>query len=66
MGNIQDALAQDLSGGQKRKLTFGIAILGDPQVGRPEVTSETKRRVVRLWCAITINLQLINVRELFR
>ncbi|CAN0146161.1 unnamed protein product [Rangifer tarandus platyrhynchus] len=32
MGNIQDVLAQNLSGGQKRKLTFGIAILGDPQV----------------------------------
>ncbi|KAG8505134.1 ATP-binding cassette sub-family A member 9 [Galemys pyrenaicus] len=30
--NIQDILAQNLSGGQKRKLTFGIAILGDPQV----------------------------------
>ncbi|XP_051014920.1 ATP-binding cassette sub-family A member 9 [Acomys russatus] len=32
MENLQDSLAQDLSGGQKRKLTFGIAILGDPQV----------------------------------
>ncbi|XP_032768196.1 ATP-binding cassette sub-family A member 9 [Rattus rattus] len=32
MENIQDTLAQNLSGGQKRKLTFGIAILGDPQV----------------------------------
>ncbi|XP_059003841.1 ATP-binding cassette sub-family A member 9 isoform X3 [Mustela lutreola] len=32
MENIQDILAQNLSGGQKRKLTFGIAILGDPQV----------------------------------
>ncbi|XP_016056951.1 PREDICTED: ATP-binding cassette sub-family A member 8-like [Miniopterus natalensis] len=32
MKNIQDVLAQNLSGGQKRKLTFGIAILGDPQV----------------------------------
>ncbi|XP_013003072.1 ATP-binding cassette sub-family A member 9 isoform X2 [Cavia porcellus] len=32
MENIQDFLAQNLSGGQKRKLTFGIAILGDPQV----------------------------------
>ncbi|KAM4824544.1 LOW QUALITY PROTEIN: ABC-type organic anion transporter ABCA8-like [Urocitellus parryii] len=30
--NIQNVLAQNLSGGQKRKLTFGIAILGDPQV----------------------------------
>ncbi|MBZ3879737.1 ATP-binding cassette sub-family A member 9, partial [Sciurus carolinensis] len=32
MENIQDILAQNISGGQKRKLTFGIAILGDPQV----------------------------------
>uniref|UniRef100_A0A8C0XPY7 ABC transporter domain-containing protein n=1 Tax=Castor canadensis TaxID=51338 RepID=A0A8C0XPY7_CASCN len=32
MKNIQDVLAQNLSGGQKRKLTFGIAILGDPQI----------------------------------
>ncbi|EHB07722.1 ATP-binding cassette sub-family A member 9 [Heterocephalus glaber] len=32
MENIQDILAENLSGGQKRKLTFGIAILGDPQV----------------------------------
>ncbi|XP_023444866.2 ATP-binding cassette sub-family A member 9 isoform X2 [Dasypus novemcinctus] len=32
MENIQDLLAQNLSGGQKRKLTFGISILGDPQV----------------------------------
>ncbi|KAG8505142.1 ATP-binding cassette sub-family A member 6, partial [Galemys pyrenaicus] len=30
--NIQDNLANLLSEGQKRKLTFGIAILGDPQV----------------------------------
>ncbi|GAB1297010.1 ABC-type organic anion transporter ABCA8B [Apodemus speciosus] len=32
MKNIQDILAQNLSGGQKRKLTIGIAILGDPQI----------------------------------
>ncbi|XP_045155422.1 ABC-type organic anion transporter ABCA8 [Echinops telfairi] len=32
MKNIQDLLVQNLSGGQKRKLTFGIAILGDPQI----------------------------------
>ncbi|KAM4824068.1 ATP-binding cassette sub-family A member 9 isoform X1 [Urocitellus parryii] len=32
MESIQDILAQNISGGQKRKLTFGIAILGDPQV----------------------------------
>ncbi|XP_068932653.1 ABC-type organic anion transporter ABCA8-like isoform X2 [Petaurus breviceps papuanus] len=32
MESIQDTLAANLSGGQKRKLTFAIAILGDPQV----------------------------------
>ncbi|KAM9005576.1 ATP-binding cassette sub-family A member 10-like isoform X1 [Sarcophilus harrisii] len=32
MKNIQDTFATNLTGGQKRKLTFGIAILGDPQV----------------------------------
>uniref|UniRef100_A0A8C6QYA3 ATP-binding cassette, sub-family A member 6 n=2 Tax=Nannospalax galili TaxID=1026970 RepID=A0A8C6QYA3_NANGA len=32
MHNIQDKLAGHLSEGQKRKLTFGIAILGDPQI----------------------------------
>ncbi|XP_048221136.1 ATP-binding cassette sub-family A member 9 [Perognathus longimembris pacificus] len=32
MENIQDILAENLSGGQKRKVTLGIAILGDPQV----------------------------------
>ncbi|XP_045693112.1 ATP-binding cassette sub-family A member 6 isoform X1 [Phyllostomus hastatus] len=32
MQNIQDHPAEHLSEGQKRKLTFGIAILGDPQV----------------------------------
>uniref|UniRef100_A0A8C3WJ41 ATP binding cassette subfamily A member 9 n=1 Tax=Catagonus wagneri TaxID=51154 RepID=A0A8C3WJ41_9CETA len=32
MENIQDILAQNLSGGQKRKLTLGIAVLGDPQI----------------------------------
>ncbi|XP_075415798.1 ATP-binding cassette sub-family A member 10 [Tenrec ecaudatus] len=30
--NIQNVFAKELSGGQKRKLTFGIALLGDPQV----------------------------------
>ncbi|XP_060058633.1 ATP-binding cassette sub-family A member 10 isoform X2 [Erinaceus europaeus] len=30
--SIQDVTAQKLNDGQKRKLTFGIAILGDPQV----------------------------------
>ncbi|XP_007524455.3 ABC-type organic anion transporter ABCA8 isoform X2 [Erinaceus europaeus] len=32
MKNIQHVLAKNLSGGQKRKLTFGIATLGDPQI----------------------------------
>ncbi|XP_060058625.1 ATP-binding cassette sub-family A member 6 [Erinaceus europaeus] len=32
MQNIQDSLASYLSEGQKRKLTFGIAILGSPQI----------------------------------
>ncbi|XP_012658566.1 ATP-binding cassette sub-family A member 6 [Otolemur garnettii] len=32
MQNIQDKVTEHLSEGQKRKLTFGIAILGDPQV----------------------------------
>ncbi|XP_021514207.2 ABC-type organic anion transporter ABCA8A-like isoform X2 [Meriones unguiculatus] len=32
MKNIQDIIVQNLSGGQKRKLTFAIAILGDPQI----------------------------------
>ncbi|XP_051851188.1 ATP-binding cassette sub-family A member 9-like [Antechinus flavipes] len=32
MKNIQNIIAENLSSGQKRKLTFAIAILGDPQV----------------------------------
>ncbi|XP_031209944.1 ATP-binding cassette sub-family A member 6-like [Mastomys coucha] len=32
MQNIQDDLAEHLSEGQKRKLTFGIATLGDPRI----------------------------------
>ncbi|XP_066091780.1 ABC-type organic anion transporter ABCA8 isoform X2 [Saccopteryx bilineata] len=32
MKNVQDILAQNLSGGQKRKLTLGIAFLGDPPI----------------------------------
>ncbi|GAB5581249.1 ABC-type organic anion transporter ABCA8 isoform X3 [Prionailurus iriomotensis] len=30
--NTQDIIAKKLTGGQKRKLTLGIALLGDPQV----------------------------------
>ncbi|KAM3922145.1 ABC-type organic anion transporter ABCA8-like isoform 1-T1 [Leptodactylus fuscus] len=32
MENIEDVEAGNLSGGQKRKLTLGIALLGDPQI----------------------------------
>ncbi|XP_066091781.1 ABC-type organic anion transporter ABCA8-like [Saccopteryx bilineata] len=32
MKNVQNILAQNLSGGQKRKLTLGIAFLGDPPI----------------------------------
>ncbi|XP_030361986.1 ATP-binding cassette sub-family A member 10-like isoform X2 [Strigops habroptila] len=32
IGNIQDTQAEKLSGGQKRKLSIGIAMLGTPQV----------------------------------
>ncbi|KAM9597858.1 LOW QUALITY PROTEIN: ATP-binding cassette sub-family A member 9 [Trichechus inunguis] len=32
LGGSFTTVAQNLSGGQKRKLTFGIAILGDPQI----------------------------------
>ncbi|XP_029455151.1 ATP-binding cassette sub-family A member 9-like isoform X2 [Rhinatrema bivittatum] len=32
INNIQDSQASSLSGGQKRKLTFAIAVLGDPQI----------------------------------
>lgn len=32
MYNIQDVIAKELSGGQKRKLTFEIAVLGEPQI----------------------------------
>ncbi|KAB0372075.1 hypothetical protein FD755_015867, partial [Muntiacus reevesi] len=32
MHNSQDVIAKELSGGQKRKLTFEIAVLGEPQI----------------------------------
>ncbi|XP_060242463.1 ATP-binding cassette sub-family A member 6 isoform X2 [Meriones unguiculatus] len=32
MQNIQDNLTEHLSEGQRRKLTFGIAVLGDPRI----------------------------------
>lgn len=33
LDKIRMAQAKNLSGGQKRKLSVGIAILGDPKVG---------------------------------
>jgi ABC-type uncharacterized transport system ATPase subunit len=42
MQNIQDNLAGYLSEGQKRKLTFGIAILGDPQVSKIMYVEDSK------------------------
>lgn len=44
MRNIQDILAQNLSGGQKRKLTFGIALLGDPQVSQRRLIDKFKNQ----------------------
>jgi hypothetical protein len=46
--NIQDVLnvSVHLSGGQKRKLIFGIAILGDPQVSQTKFID--KFRITRL------------------
>lgn len=37
MKDIQDILAQNLSGGQKRKLALAIAMLGDPQVSQSKL-----------------------------
>lgn len=47
MESIQDILAQNLSGGQKRKLTFGIAILGDPQVSGTKITGNIRLRTMK-------------------
>ena len=35
--DLQDVRADTLSGGQKRKLSLGIAILGNPQVGTSRI-----------------------------
>lgn len=35
--DVQNVCADALSGGQKRKLSLGIAILGNPQVGTGHV-----------------------------
>ena len=48
MEKNQDILVQDLSSGQKRKLTLGIAILGDPQVSATKITGEIQLRAVKL------------------
>lgn len=32
ISSVQDTQAEKLSGGQKRKLSIGIAMLGNPQV----------------------------------
>lgn len=48
MINIQDILAQNLSGGQKRKLTFAIAILGDPQVSQTKFRDALKFLKIKL------------------
>lgn len=61
METIQDVLGQNLSGGQKRKLTFGIAILGDPQVNSTKITGEIELNPVKL--LYSIRLSMINVRE---
>lgn len=55
MENIQDILAQNLSGGQKRKLTFGIAILGDPQVNRIKISGKIKLRTEKLLYSVRLN-----------
>lgn len=64
MESIQDILAQNLSGGQKRKLTLGIAILGDPQVRGTKITGNIRLRTVKLLHLIRVNLQVINVKRL--
>lgn len=32
LGKDRDTLSKDLSGGMKRRLSIGIALIGDPQV----------------------------------
>lgn len=56
MENIQDILAQNLSGGQKRRLTFGIAILGDPQVNRTKITGKIRLRAEKLLYLVRLHL----------
>lgn len=44
--DVQNVCADALSGGQKRKLSLGIAILGNPQVGTGRVHAHTTRTVL--------------------
>ena len=37
--NKGDTRAAKLSGGQKRKLSIGIALIGDPKVNKPTISS---------------------------
>lgn len=49
--NLQDVRADVLSGGQKRKLSLGIAILGNPQVGTGHIYTHSMYWV-SLWLCI--------------
>lgn len=44
--DLQDVRSDALSGGQKRKLSLGIAILGNPQVGTGHIYTYTTRTVL--------------------
>ena len=48
MQAIKDNQARRLSGGQKRKLSVGIAVLGDPKVSRYSVIDEIILNYVEL------------------
>lgn len=54
MKNIQDVLAQNLSGGQKRKLSFATAILGDPQVSQTKFRGKFKVLKMKLLVVVQI------------
>lgn len=64
MKNIQNVLAQNLSGGQKRKLTFAIAILGEPQVSQTKFRDEFQILKMELSVAVqTFYLQRTSVTK---